>query len=81
MKQHADMGTVVRYVKGNVGKRVRILENKGRNRVDVTEGVITQAYPCLFEVSIDSDSTSSCKVVSYTYTDVFIRTVELELCS
>ncbi|MCR5153293.1 MAG: Veg family protein [Lachnospiraceae bacterium] len=81
MKQHADMGTVVRYVKGNVGKRVRIMENKGRNRVDVAEGVITNIYPCLFTIRLDDSSPAINKEISYTYTDVFTRDVELELCS
>ncbi len=80
MKQHADMGTVVRYVKGNVGKRVKIVENKGRNRVDVAEGVIKETYPWLFTIELD-DETRINKVISYTYTDIFTKSVELELCS
>lgn len=80
MKQHTDMGTIVRSVKSNVGKRVRVMENKGRNKVDVAEGVISETYPCVFTVKVVVDE-ENIKTLSYSYTDVFTKDVELVFAS
>ena len=53
MGQPTEMGRIVYKVKHSVGKRVKVCENKGRNRVDVLEGVISAIYPCIFTVKLD----------------------------
>jgi len=75
MTYEARFGSVAREVRSNLGKRVRISENKGRNRVDVTEGVITEIYPFFFMIRLDGNS-----MVSYQYADVFTKSIEMEVC-
>ena len=63
-------------IEGHIGSNVRLRANKGRKRIVVREGVLEAAYPNLFVVSIENEFESSRKV-SYTYTDVLTKTVEL----
>lgn len=79
MKQQVEIGTVVRSVRNNVGKKVKIRENKGRNKVDITEGVISEVFPCVFTIEIPCSNLEPAKVVSYSYADVLTRDVELVL--
>ena len=37
------------------GSRVKIQLDRGRNKVDIQEGVIQQAYPSVFTVLVDDD--------------------------
>lgn len=80
MKQHTDMGAIVRSVRSNVGKQVKVMENKGRNKVDIAEGVISEIYPCVFTVKVVG-AEDNVKTLSYSYTDVFTKDVELVFAS
>lgn len=80
MKQHTDMGTIVRDVRNNVGKQVRVMENRGRNKVDIAEGVISGTYPCVFTINVVGNS-NKVKTLSYSYTDVLTKEVELVFAS
>ncbi len=80
MKQPDNMCRVRNTVVRNIGKRVKIKANKGRNKVDIAEGVIAATYPCVFLVELDQDLNESKKTISFSYTDVLTREVELVLC-
>lgn len=78
MGQPTEMGRIVYTVKHSVGKRVRVCENKGRNKVDVLEGVISAIYPCVFTVTLDGEHIpKASQTISYSYTDVLTKDVEL----
>lgn len=78
MKQPASsMSTIRNTIVNNVGKKVQIKTNLGRNRYDVSEGVIDQTYPCVFLVKLDDTQNDTIKTISYSYTDVLTREVEL----
>lgn len=64
----------------HIGSRVRIKLNKGRHKVDVTEGVITETYPSIFLVEVDGEEELS-QIVSFSYTDVLTKDVCLSLCN
>lgn len=80
MKQPTEMGTIVRSVKDNVGRHVKVMENRGRNRVDVAEGVISETYPCVFTIKVDSEPDDYVQTLAYSYADVLTKDVELLLC-
>lgn len=80
MRQPANMCAVRNSVVNNVGRRVLIKANKGRNKVDVTEGVISATYPSVFIIQVKDAYTESCKVMSFQYADVLTREVEIVLC-
>ena len=77
---NVSVGSVRRAVANHVGSKVRVRSNLGRHKYDVTEGVITETYPCIFLVRIENDEEDSYQTVSYSYTDVITRDVQLTLC-
>lgn len=78
MKQ-SDVIKVKRAVSSHIGSKVRIRSNKGRHKVDVTEGVITQTYPSIFLIEVKNDLEESCQTVSFSYTDVLTQDVQMIL--
>ncbi len=66
----------------NVGHKVRLTAKKGRKQVVVREGVIESTYPSIFIVKLDTDKRFAPvdRRVSYSYTDVLTKSVELILC-
>lgn len=77
MKQPANISKVYNSITANVGKRVQIISNKGRNRYDITEGVISKTYPCVFLIAVEGELAESIKTISYSYTDVLTKDVEV----
>ena len=73
MKQPENMCKVRNEVLRNVGKRVKIRSNKGRNKVDIAEGIIAKTYPCVFLVELSNGLTDSVKTMSFSYTDVLSK--------
>lgn len=62
-----------------IGKNIIIRANKGRKRIVKKKGVIESVYPNLFVVRIEGDQEVN-RTVSYTYSDVLTRTVEIMVC-
>ena len=80
MKQPGNMCMVYNTIAANVGKRVKVKSNLGRNRYDIAEGVITKIYPSIFIIELDKDMPEASKRISYTYSDVLTKEIELVLC-
>ncbi|MFU1875240.1 Veg family protein, partial [Enterococcus faecium] len=49
----------------------------GRKRQTERKGILTETYPSVFVVDLDPDE-NSFERVSYSYSDVLTRTVEIE---
>ncbi len=81
MMRQADVSKVRKEVISHVGKRVRIRANKGRHKMDITEGIITETYPSIFLIQIDDANNDSVKTMSFSYTDVLTKDVQMMLCS
>lgn len=77
---NASVGSVRRAVAKHIGSKVRVRSNLGRHKYDVAEGIITETYPCVFLVRIPNAEDDSYQTVSYTYTDVITKDVQLTLC-
>ncbi len=77
MRQPANMCYIYNLILNNMGKRVLVRENHGRNRSDIAEGVISEMHPHVFCVTYDGDRPEAAKQISYSYTDVLIKDVEL----
>jgi uncharacterized protein Veg len=80
MKQN-DVNNVRNAVIRQTGKRVKIKINRGRHKVDVAEGVISQTYPSIFLIKIQEKDDMPIRFMSYSYTDILTKDVELILCS
>ncbi len=79
--QKASISQVRKAVNSHIGSKVRIHANKGRHRVDVTEGVITETYPSIFLIQVENEMDDSFKTVSFSYSDVLTKDVRMTLCS
>ena len=71
----------IRYsIQQQCGIRVKIQLDRGRNKVDVQEGVIQQAYPSVFTVLVsDEDEEHPDQLLSFSYTDVITKEIRMEL--
>lgn len=77
---NASIGSVRRAVEQHVGSKVLVKSNLGRHRYDVTEGIITDTYPCIFLVQVKNKEEDSVQTLSYSYSDVIAQDVQLKLC-
>lgn len=80
MKQY-DVNNVRKAVMHQTGKRVQIRINRGRHKVDITEGIISETYPSIFLIKIQEADNTPIRTVSYSYTDILTKDVELILCN
>ncbi len=80
MVRKSDVHKVRREVRDNIGKRVKVKANKGRRKIAITEGIITETYPSIFLIETDDDK-SFARTMSFSYTDVLTRDVRMTLCS
>ncbi len=59
----------------NIGSEIAVKFNRGRKQKCVTKGVLEKTYQSIFVVKINQDN--KVKVLSFTYADVFTKTIEL----
>ena len=60
---------------GNIGQKVIVKGSLGRSKIFEKQATIQKAYPSIFVVKYDENGRN----VSYTYTDVLTKTVELRV--
>ena len=75
-----DIKSVRTEVSRYIGSRVKVKTNLGRNKVDVTEGVLSRLYPSIFLVQVQAQGDLPERVVSYSYNDVITHDIELVIC-
>lgn len=78
--RQADIDKVRASVSGQLGNRVMIQLDRGRNRVDIKEGIIQGAYPSVFTILIDEDEKKPPQLLSFSYADILTRDVRMKLC-
>jgi len=78
--KHMDVNEVRNAVKSHMGKKVKVRINRGRHRVDETVGIISETYPSIFLIRTQGDNDLPSRTMSYSYTDVLTKDVELILC-
>ena len=57
------------------GQQVKCRMSKGRNKMEVTQGVLLDAYPKLFTLYVESRAST----VSFSYAEILTKEVELEI--
>lgn len=60
-----------------IGSEIMLVAQTGRKRQTERKGILTETYPSVFVVDLDPDE-NSFERVSYSYSDVLTRTVEIE---
>lgn len=77
----ADINKVRASVHQQCGRRVMIQLDRGRNKVDIQEGVIKNAYPSVFTILIDDHNEDTPpQLLSFSYTDIITRDIRMKLC-
>ncbi|HBA97713.1 MAG TPA: hypothetical protein DCZ23_06360 [Lachnospiraceae bacterium] len=76
---HTDINRVKSSVDKNIGSKVKIRANRGRHKIDVTEGIICQTYPSIFLVQVENKLDKTVHTISFSYTDVLTKDVQMQL--
>lgn len=79
--QQADISKVRASVHQQCGRKVMIQLDKGRNKIDIQEGVIQNAYPSVFTVLVnDGNEQNPPQLLSFSYSDIITRDIRMTLC-
>ena len=70
-----DITNVKTAILDKVGQKIIVKGSLGRSREFEKEGTIEKAYPNIFVVKYEDNN----RTVSYTYTDLLTRTVEVDV--
>lgn len=79
--EQAQISKVRASVHWQRGNRVKIQLDRGRNKVDIQEGVIQGAYPSVFTVLVDDEREENPpQLLSFSYTDIITKDIRMKLC-
>lgn len=79
--QQTDISKVRASVHQQCGSKVMIRLDRGRNKVDIQEGVIQKAYPSVFTVLVrDEREENPPQLLSFSYSDIITRDIRMKLC-
>ena len=63
------------------GSRVKIQLDRGRNKIDIQEGVIQEAYPSVFTVLVDDERQENPpQLLAFSYKDIITKDIRMKLC-
>ena len=71
------LATIKKDLEGRIVSPIMLVAQTGRKRQTERRGVLTETYPSVFVVDLDPEE-NSFERVSYSYSDVLTRTVEIE---
>lgn len=81
MKQQDIIGSVRESVLSKCGSKVMIQLDRGRNKIDIQEGVIQNAYPSVFTILVnDVHEGNPPQLLSFSYTDIITKDIRMKLC-
>ena len=77
-----DLCKVRKSLENHIGDKVKLTSKRGRKKAVIRHGIIENTYPSIFIVRLDGSSIDSEgeRRVSYSYTDVLTRSIELMVC-
>ena len=78
--EQAQISKVRASVHQQCGNRVKIQLARGRNKVDIQEGVIQEAYPSVFTILVDDEQDNAPQLLSFSYTDIITKDIRMKLC-
>lgn len=71
------LATIKQDLECRIGSKIMLVAQTGRKRQTERKGILTETYPSVFVVDLDPEE-NSFERVSYSYSDVLTRTVEIE---
>lgn len=79
--EQTEISKVRASVHQQCGSRVKIQLDRGRNKVDIQEGIIQKAYPSVFTVLVDDQREENPpQLLSFSYTDIITKDIRMKLC-
>lgn len=78
--EQAQISKVRASVHQQCGNRVKIQLDRGRNKVDIQEGLIQKAYPSVFTILVDDEQDNAPQLLSFSYTDIITKDIRMKLC-
>ena len=79
--EQTDFDKVRASVRQQCGSRVLIQLDRGRNKVDIQEGVIQKAYPSVFTILVqDEHEANPPQLLSFSYNDIITKDIRMKLC-
>ena len=78
--EQAQISKVRASVHQQCGNRVKIQLDRGRNKVDIQEGVIQKAYPSVFTILVDDEQDNAPQLLSFSYSDIITKDIRMKLC-
>ena len=79
MIEKSDLFQIKKDIETCIGEKVQLKANKGRKKAFIREGVLENTYPSIFIVKFENDYETT-RRVSYSYTDILTKAVELVVC-
>lgn len=79
MIEKGDLFQIKKNIETCIGEKVQLKANKGRKKAFIREGVLENSYPSIFVVKFENDYENT-RRVSYSYTDILTKAVELVVC-
>lgn len=67
------IGKIKDNIVSNIGKRIKVIYNGSRNRVEEYEGIISEVYDSIFILDLDSNIKKS-----FSYIDIFTGTIDVK---
>lgn len=66
-------------IKNCIGERIQLKANSGRKKTVIREGIIENTYPNIFVVKFENEH-EPVRRVSYSYTDILTKAIEIMVC-
>ncbi len=79
MAEKSDLVQIKKSIETCIGEKVQLKANKGRKKAFIKEGVIENSYPSIFIIKFENEYETT-RRVSYSYTDILTKAVELVIC-
>jgi uncharacterized protein Veg len=79
MIEKNDLVQIKKDLEDCVGEKVQLKANKGRKKAFIKEGIVENTYPSIFIVRFENEYDLT-RRVSYSYTDILTKAVEIIVC-
>ncbi|ABN53603.1 MAG TPA: Veg protein [Hungateiclostridium thermocellum] len=79
MMEKSTLLQIKRDIETCVGQKIQLKANKGRKKAFIREGIVENTYPSIFVVKFENDY-DTVRRVSYSYTDILTKAVEITVC-
>lgn len=79
MAEKSDLCQIKKNIETCIGERVQLKANKGRKKAFIKEGIIENSYSSIFTIKFENEYETT-RRVSYSYTDILTKAVELVIC-